>query len=126
MLEVVNVREKVEKEVVSFGNGSIVYAPKKWIGQKVLVILQEKPFDIKAQILEVLKPYLGCVEGVFLFGSFARNEQSDSSDIDVLVIANRKFDLTKVQNFDFLVKTKEEFVSELKNDTNLFYHQLVT
>jgi len=37
MLKTINVGESVEKEVVRFGNGSIVYTPKKWIGKKVIV-----------------------------------------------------------------------------------------
>ena len=35
MLKTVDVQESVEKEVVKFGNGSIVYTPKKWIGKKL-------------------------------------------------------------------------------------------
>jgi len=126
MLRTVNVRDAVEKEVVPFGNGSIVYTPKKWIGERVLVILEEKPLDIKGEVMEILKPCLDSIEGVFLFGSFARNEQTSESDIDVLVIADKRLHLEKKDRFDFLVKTREEFEKEMKEDQTLFLHQTVS
>ncbi len=126
MLQTINVREAVQKEVVSFGNGSIVYTPKKWIGEHVLVILEEKPLDIKGEAMEAIKPYLGSVAGVFLFGSFARNEQTADSDIDILVIADRKIQLGKKGRLDFLVKTREQFEKEAHSDPSLFLHQIAS
>lgn len=126
MIKSFNVQELVEKEVVPFGNGSIVYTPKKWIGRKVTVVLQEDPFDIKGETMETLKPYLGSIEGVFLFGSFARNEQIPESDIDVLVISSKKIVLKKSGRMDFLVRTKQEFLEELKKDKMLFLHQVLS
>lgn len=126
MIKSFNVQELVEKEVVPFGNGSIVYTPKKWIGRKVTVVLQEEPFDIKGEAMEALKPYLGIVEGVFLFGSFARNEQTPESDVDVLVISSKKIALKKSGRMDFLVKTKQEFLGELKRDKTLFLRQALS
>ncbi len=126
MLKTINAREIVEKEVVRFGNGSIVYTPKKWIGEKVLVILEEKPVDIKAEVIEALKPYLGNVEGAFLFGSHARGEATEKSDIDVLVVADRRLGIAKTGRVDFLVKTKEGLIEGMKTDPTLFLHQAIT
>lgn len=125
MIRSFNVQESVEKEVVPFGNGSIVYTPKKWIGKKVTILLQEKPFDIKGETMQALKPYLGAVEGAFLFGSFARNEQTAESDIDVLVISSKKIAIKKAGRICFLAKTKQEFLNGLKKDKTLFLHQIV-
>lgn len=126
MLKTLNVQEMVEKDVVRFGNGSIVYTPKKWIGRKALVILEKKPADIAAEVIELLRPYLSDVEGVFLFGSLARGEETESSDIDILVIASRKIGLKKTGTFDFLVKTREVFIGEMKSDPTLFLRQIVS
>lgn len=126
MFRTLNVREAVEKEVMRFGNGSIVYTPKKWIGEKVLVVLEERPVDIIGGAMEILKPHLGGIEGVFLFGSFVRKEQTEDSDIDVLVIADKKIGLEKKGRFDFLVKTREEFAEEMKSDPTLFLRQLLS
>lgn len=125
MLRTVNVRESIEKEVVGFGNGSIVYTPKRWIGEKVLVVLEEKTLDIRGETMKILKPHLDSVSGVFLYGSFARNEQTKESDIDILVISSKKIDLKKKGRFDFLIKTKEGFIKELKKDPCLFFYQIV-
>ncbi len=126
MFKTLNVQEEIEKEVVGFGNGSIVYTPKKWIGKKVIVILEKKPLNIKSEVMEILKPYLGSIEGVFLFGSFARKEQTEESDIDILVIAGKKIPVKKEGKFDFLVRTKEEFIREIKVDPTLFLRQIVS
>lgn len=122
MLKTVNVQEAIEKEVIGFGNGSIVYTPKKWIGKKVLVILEEKSIDIKGETMKTLKPHLEGVEGVFLFGSHARNEQTSGSDIDVLVIADHEFKAEKNDKFDFVIKTKYNFIKEITSDPTLFLH----
>ncbi len=125
MFKTLNIEEMLEKKVVGFGNGSIVYTPKKWIGKTVLVVLEEKPRNVNEEILDFLKPLMPGIEGVFLFGSFARNEQTKDSDVDVLVIYTKKLEIKKYKNFDFLVKTKEQFTNDLKNDYNLFLHQIL-
>ncbi|MBI4044738.1 MAG: nucleotidyltransferase domain-containing protein [Candidatus Diapherotrites archaeon] len=58
-----------------------------------------------AEALEALKPHLSQIEGIFLFGSFARNEQTKESDIDVLVVPSKGIAIKKTEKFDFLVKT---------------------
>ena len=126
MFKTINVREEIEKEVVGFGNGSIVYTPKKWLGKKVLVILEEKPLDIAGEAMEMLRPYLSGIEGVFLYGSFARGEQMEKSDVDILVISDKKINLKKSGRFDVLTKTKQEFIEEMKKDPCLFLRQIVS
>ncbi len=125
MLKTISVKEEIEKEVVRFGNGSIVYTPKKWIGKKVLVVLEEKPLDIEGETMEILKPYFSGIQGVFLYGSFARKEQTQESDIDLLVISDKKIDLKRKGRFDFLVKSKKDFIEEMKKDSTLFLHQIL-
>lgn len=127
MFRTINAREVIEKNVVKFGNGSIVYTPKRWIGEKVLVVvLEKKPLEIKEDVIELLKPHFNSIEGAFLYGSFARNEQTSQSDIDVLVIADKKIRLEKKGKFDFLVKTKQEFLEELQKGSSLFLHQIAS
>lgn len=125
MLKTFNVRDVLEKEVVRFGNGSMVHIPKKWLGEKVLVVLEEKQLDVEAEVMALLKPHLDSVEGIFLYGSFARKEQTENSDVDVLVICDKKLNLGKIGKIDFISSTKENFIKELKKDSTLFLHQLV-
>ncbi len=120
MIKRYDVFEEVVKEVVPFGNGSIVYTPKKWVGQTVRVILEGEPVNIKESTMESLNPFLEHIKGVFLFGSFARNEQTKDSDIDILVIADKKFKLEKKGRFAFTVLDEETLKKEL-NGKDPFY-----
>ncbi|MBU2100314.1 DUF2080 family transposase-associated protein [Candidatus Micrarchaeota archaeon] len=114
MIKKFNVYGEVTKQVVRFGNGSIVYTPKKWIGQTVTVILQKEPLNVKEDVMKMLEPFLESVKGVFLFGSHARKEQEKDSDVDVIVIADRKFNLGKKGRFDAIVLDEETLRKELK------------
>lgn len=125
MIKQYSVYEEIVKEVVPFGNGSIVYTPKKWVGQTVRIILEEAPFDIKQTIMEQLSPFLEQVKGVFLFGSFARNEQTKDSDIDVLVIADKKFKLGKRGKLEFVVLDEETLKKELKGKDPFYAFSMV-
>ena len=81
------VREQIVKTVVKSGNGGAVWVPKGWLGEEVVVILPEKPkLDVKEKVIHLLEPYLKEIISVGIYGSYARNEHSKDSDIDVLVI----------------------------------------
>ncbi|MBS3157933.1 nucleotidyltransferase domain-containing protein [Candidatus Woesearchaeota archaeon] len=83
------VKEQVTKKVVNSGNGGCVWLPKAWVGNEVVVILPKtNEQDIKYEILKLFGEALPKVQAVFLYGSFARNEQQHDSDIDVLVVVN--------------------------------------
>jgi len=59
------------------------------VGQKVIISLVEKTIEeIEDEILYILKPYLKHIQGIYLYGSYARNEQTPESDIDILVITD--------------------------------------
>ena len=82
----------IETKIVQrFGNSGHIVLPKRYIGKRLRFIAESKTFgDIKSEILEILKPYLENILGVYLYGSYARNEQTISSDADILVIADTK------------------------------------
>ncbi len=124
MIRSIDIEEAIEKRVVSFGNGSIVYTPKKWIGKTVTVILERKPVDVREEILKTLKEKLPEIQGIFLFGSFARNEQTEGSDIDVLAISDT-LKLEKIGKLDFLCMPKNRLIEELEKDGTLFLWQIV-
>jgi predicted nucleotidyltransferase len=74
------------KDVTDRGHSGGVYLPKSWVGQKVLV----QPISVKEYILNALSPHMEELSGVYLYGSYARGEEDEESDIDVLVIAEKK------------------------------------
>lgn len=81
------IKEQIVKTVVKSGNGGAVWVPKDWMGEEVIVILPEKPkLDIKQKVIYLLEPYLKDIVCVSIYGSYARNEQTKDSDLDILVI----------------------------------------
>jgi len=125
MIRRYNVYDEVVKEVMPFGNGSIVYTPKKWIGRSVRVILEEEPIEIREHIVGQLQPYLEHVKAVSMHGSFARDEQTPDSDIDVLVIADRKFSLEKRGRFDFTVMAEDTLRKELEGKDPFYVYSIL-
>ncbi len=108
-------KEQLIRVVSQVGNGAHIFAPKEWINEKVLIVrLGQK--SIKEQVLEKLYPYLNKVIAVFLYGSHARKEATESSDLDVLIIAKEKFKLE-----GFVVLTEEEIPSAIKTNPILMY-----
>lgn len=85
------IKEQIVKTVVKSGNGGAVWVPKDWLGEEVVIILPEKPkLGLRGKIIHLLEPYLKDIISVGIYGSYARNEQTKDSDIDVLVITKDK------------------------------------
>jgi len=77
------------REVSHWGNSGGVLLPKEWMGKQVQVILVDRSEEIRKEVLDILDKYLSDVLGIYLVGSYARNEQKRGSDIDVLVISGK-------------------------------------
>lgn len=78
------------KQVVEIGNGAAVYVPREYIGKEVVIIFPEGIESVKKRILSKLIEFMPNVLGVYLYGSYARGEQDKDSDIDILVITDKK------------------------------------
>lgn len=90
-IQKIDVKEQIVKTVVKSGNGGAVWVPKDWLGREVIVILPEKPkLELKQKVIHLLEPYLEDIISVGIYGSYARNEQTKDSDVDVLVITKDK------------------------------------
>jgi predicted nucleotidyltransferase len=77
------------KPIVKVGNSAGVILPREWLNGKAKIELIAKPLNIKNEIFEMLEEYLSDVVGIYLVGSYARGEETEGSDIDVLVITNK-------------------------------------
>src|SRR3989344_8217231 len=85
------IKEQVVKTVVKSGNGGAVWVPKNWLGEEVIVILPERQKQgMKERVLQALESHLPDITAIGIYGSYARNEQTNESDIDVLVITHEK------------------------------------
>jgi predicted nucleotidyltransferase len=113
-------QEQLIRKVSIFGNGAHLFAPKEWANENVLIVrIEKKP--IKQEVLELIMTNLDKVIGVFLYGSHARGEASENSDIDVLVIATEKFDVGKKNGIDLIVLSEKEIDNAIKTNPILLY-----
>jgi len=104
------------KQTINVGNSAGVLLPKEWLNSEVKVVLQ--PLNIEKDILNILikEGILSNVLGIYLTGSYARNEQAIESDIDVLVITNGINKRIKIGKYDILLISKKELENKLKKD----------
>lgn len=109
------------KIVQQIGNGAHIYLPKEMVGKKVLVTLVEKTIEnIEEEIYEILKPYLKHIKGIYLHGSYARNEQTPDSDIDILIITDKKIQIKKkINEYEIISATEEEIEKTINNNAVL-------
>lgn len=115
-------REQIVREVTPIGNGAHVFAPKEWAGEEVFIIRTPKK-PLSRRIMELLEPYLKEIEGVYLYGSYARNEQRENSDIDILIIANKRFKINK-KGFEIKVLEKNKIRDSISLSPILIYSAL--
>ncbi len=107
------VQEQIRKKVVPFGNGSIVYTPKDWIGREVIVTLPR--YSLREEIFNILEPYLPCIQGIYLYGSYARGENEQNSDIDLLVVSNKDFKI-KRERYEVTVISLEKLKENIRKN----------
>lgn len=95
------IKEQIRKKVTRSGNGGAVWVPKDWLGEEIIITRIETPkLSIEEEIINILLPNLEKVIAIFLYGSYARNEQTKNSDIDVLVIVKEKFKIDSAKRLD--------------------------
>ncbi len=80
---------EIIKNVSKWGNGAGILLPKDWVNKEVKIILIDRTLQIKKEVFNILEKYLSDILGIYLVGSYAREEQTGNSDIDVLVISNQ-------------------------------------
>jgi len=75
------------RNVGKWGNSAGILLPKEWLGNQVKIVLIDRTLEIKKEVLSILDSYLEDIIGVYLTGSYARGEQEEDSDIDVIAIS---------------------------------------
>jgi predicted nucleotidyltransferase len=97
-------KKHIIKRVMRSGNAGSVYVPRDWIDQMVMIRL----FSVNGMVLEALSPYLENIVGIYLYGVHARGEEAHDSDVDVLVITNKRIPLGKVEGMNITVLKVDE------------------
>lgn len=108
---------KIVRKAIEMGNGAAVYVPREYKGRQVLIVLPEGIEEIKKRVLTRLVDFMPNVLGVYLYGSYARGESTRESDIDLLVIAEKKDDRIKAcfEDIDVRVLTLESVKNSIRN-----------
>src|SRR3989338_7415414 len=114
----------ITKIVKKYGNSGGVYVPSSWIGGKVKVELVEEPIrpgDI------INKINLEHVSGAILYGSYARREMEEGSDIDIIIIKDEDAHIDVPDELkrkcDIQTKTMKEARVAMTNDP--IFHKMI-
>lgn len=95
------IKEQIRKKVARSGNGGAVWVPKEWLGEEIIVTRIETPkLSLEEELINILLPYLKDICGIFLYGSYARKEETKNSDMDILVIGKNKIKIENTKRFD--------------------------
>ncbi|MEN9626400.1 MAG: hypothetical protein RL557_728 [archaeon] len=107
---------KIIKKAVEMGNGAAIYIPKEYSGKEIVILLPDGIKEIKNEILQKLIPYMNNIIGVYLYGSYARHEQTKDSDIDILIITKEKDEKIKnaLKDMDVRIITQEGIKNAIK------------
>ncbi len=81
-------KEEIVKSVVKVGNSAGVILPREMLNSLVKIEVIRRPLNIYKDIFEILQEYMEDIQGIYVTGSYARGEQTKTSDVDVLVITN--------------------------------------
>jgi len=119
----INMETELIKQAFRLGNSAGVLLPIDWKDKKVKVQLIDK--SITQDILEILeeKGLLNNVIGIYLAGSYARGEETESSDVDVLIITDNINKQIKIREYEMIMVSKEKFEKNIK--TSLYIASLI-
>jgi len=110
--------QELIKPIIRVGNSAGVLLPISWMNGKAKIKLVETPINIEKDILEILSPHLSEIKGIYLTGSYARNEQTSDSDVDILVITEKTS--KRIENGKYsIILINENSLKEQLNDNIL-------
>lgn len=110
---------EIIKQAFKLGNSAGVLVPIEWKDKKVVIKLIDK--SISQEIVEILNEdnLLKNTIGIFLSGSYAREEQTEKSDIDILIITDCVNKQTKLGKYEITYISKEKFDKSLQKNIYL-------
>lgn len=108
-------QEQIIRKVTKIGNGAHIFAPKGWLNEEVIILRVSKPkLSIKEEILKIISDYMKDILGIYLVGSYGRGEETERSDVDVLVISEKINKKIKQGRYNIIILSKENIEKQLK------------
>jgi len=113
--------ETIIKQTREVGTSAGVLLPRSWLNKQVVVTL------FKPSKEKILQDIIGClfkhnlneeVKGVYLYGSYAREDSDFNSDIDILIITQNTNKLINYGNYEILLVSENSFSKNLLNNLN--------
>lgn len=110
---------EIIKQAFKLGNSAGVLLPIEWKDKRVIVKLIDR--SITRDIFEILdkRDMLKNTISIFLAGSYARGEETESSDIDVLVVTDCVDKQIKIGKYDIFFISKNRFEKTVKESLYL-------
>ncbi len=118
--------ETILKQTREVGTSAGVLLPRKWLNKQVVVTLfNPTNEDIAKDILEILFRHNLNEEakGIYLYGSYAREDYDSDSDIDVLVITEKTNKLISQDNYEIMLISEDNLTKNLHD--NLHYLSII-
>lgn len=103
------------------GTSAGVLLPRKWLNKQVVVTLHSPSIkDISQDVMKVLleENLNEEVKGIYLTGSYAREDYDFDSDIDILVITSDTNKIIKKEDYEIILVSEKNFVKNLPNNLN--------
>ncbi|MEK6952380.1 MAG: nucleotidyltransferase domain-containing protein, partial [Nanoarchaeota archaeon] len=108
------------KKAIKAGNSSAVILPRAWLNKDVRVeLIKKTPEIILSDVFSIINKYVELKEiiGIYLVGSYARGEEDENSDIDVLVLTNNTDkEVIREGVYSILIMSSELLRQKLKRD----------
>jgi len=113
--------ENIVKQTREVGTSAGVLLPRSWLNKQVVVTLFFPPPEKMAQdVFEILfKHNLNeDAKGIYLFGSYARGEEDENSDIDILILTKDTNKLINYNHYEILLVSEDSFAKNLPKNLN--------
>jgi len=114
--------KKLTKTVKKYGNSGGVYLPASWIGGTAEVRLVKSAVNPARDITAALADCMPHIIGAFVYGSYARGEQEDDSDVDIMVVTDEHAESVKVpkklkeNNYDVQIMPRSRAIRAAERD----------
>ena len=110
----------ITKKTIRVGNSAGVLLPADWLNGIVEVKLVEAPLnydELINQTLTILKDKLSDIKSLAVTGSYARGEETEDSDIDLLVITKETNKYLRIGKFNILFLTEKKIKEDLEKNS---------